>query len=431
VSIGVITGRQFECSFYTSGSGETLWPSFYYCKLFSVDFPKSYESQVRSFTGSTSEKSRATVVYFAGSSQIDFIPKQIPKEFPNLNGLIFDRCNLTVLKNDLFSAEFVVLEFLNLMSNQIMFIEPFAFKNLKNLKWLRLWGNKIQSLPFNLFQNNPKLIYLDFKVNEINSISPNLLKNLNQLKYVDFLSNRCVRREFGCETCSVSQSELYSGLSTCFENCLKDTDCATKSELVEGTTTDSPAQNNATANNPNQTLQSLQTNLTQEIAEISEKLKSTEEKLEAKMATLNQALQVQQENLASLNQSLGSEVTKAVSSVEKMEMKVEMLSLKFSEAKALLDLDRKDRELTQAKCANQIESLSLKYANEKLAMELKVGKLEQEINDLKKVSQDRENTLKQEFDETINEMISQRLVQFKNELMDRVSKNTEIGIIGR
>jgi hypothetical protein len=54
----------------------------------------------------------------------------------------------------------------------------------------------------------------------------------------------------------------------------------------------------------------------------------------------------QEENLTSFKQILASEITKAVSShVEKMEMKVEMLSLIFSEVKALLDLERKDGEL--------------------------------------------------------------------------------------
>jgi hypothetical protein len=41
-------------------------------------------------------------------------------------------------------------------------------------------------------------------------------------------------------------------------------------------------------------------------------------------------------------------------------------------------------------------------------------KLKQEINDLKKEAQDRENALKQEF----NEINSKRLADFKNELMD-------------
>jgi hypothetical protein len=108
-----------------------------------------------------------------------------------------------------------------------------------------------------------------------------------------------------------------------------------------------------------------------------------------------------------------------------MEMKVEMLSLKFSEGKALLDLERKDREFIQSKCANQIENLSLKYANEKLSSDFEIAKLKQEnekleqkINDLKKETQDRENALKQEFDKTINEIVSKRLVEFKNELMN-------------
>jgi hypothetical protein len=566
-SIGVITGRELEC-FYLSDE-TTLWPEFHYCSLSRVDLSESFQSQLHSFTGSTSQKSEATAVWFDYSSKIDFIPKEILKEFPNLNGLLFKFSNLPVVKNDLFPPEFVVLEYFGLGWSQIVSIEPFAFKNLKNLKWFQLAGNKIQSLPFNLFQNNPKLIYLEFDENQINSISPNLLKNLNKLKVVNFYRNQCVNKRFGCDWCSPI-SELDSGLSTCFQNCLKDPECATKSELVEGTTETEkerdpiqttpqvttneylPAQNKATANNPNPTLQSLQTNLTQELAKnISEKLKSTEEKLEAKTATLNQAFEVQQENLASLNQSvasevaaikktfadfrklvrksedtckaeteevkkiakqeadavrslvdfqleqfnrtigefeakseemaenfektkqnlidangktiqdfkeemaenttktllasdeqlekrvekivenlslkldrekedreskqeknlsslkqsLASEVTKAVSThVEKMEMKVEILSLKFSEAKSLLNLERKDRELIQSKCAN-----------DKLARDFEIAELKQEINDLKKESQDQENALKLEFDEIISQKLAEFEFKHKNE----------------
>ncbi len=287
VSIGIITGRQLQCSYGTDEA--PLWPEFHRCKLYQVNLSKSYETQVHLFSGSNSQKSQATVVHFYESPQIDFIPKEILKEFPNLNGLIFDSCNLLVLKNELFSEDFVVLEYLHLSLNQIAYIEPLAFQNLKNLKWLALLWNKIQSLPFNLFQKNPKLIYLNSADNQINSISPNLLKNLNQLKYVDFWFNQCVSRDFGCETCSISQSDLDSGLSECFQNCLKDPECVTKSELVERTTETekerdpiqttpqvttippfdfpaSPVQNTATANNPKPILQSLKTNLAQKLA---------------------------------------------------------------------------------------------------------------------------------------------------------------------
>ncbi len=279
-SIGVITGRELKCDFGTDE--DTLWPEFQYCKLFQVDLSESYESHSHSFTGSSSQKSE-TVVHFDRSPKVDFVPKQILKEFSNLNGLKFESCNLSVFKNDLFPADFVVLEFLYFFNSQIASIEPFAFQNLKNLKWLSLSYNKIQSLPFNLFQNNPKLIYLDFEGNQINSISPHLLKNLNQLEQVDFWSNRCVNEGFGCDWCSQSISDLDSDLSTCFRNCLEDPECATKSELVQGTiqttpqvtTTPKPkiedlpassSQNNARANNPNPTLQSLEPNLAQELA---------------------------------------------------------------------------------------------------------------------------------------------------------------------
>jgi Leucine-rich repeat (LRR) protein len=280
VSVGVITGRQLGCDYGTDWWD--MWPTYHYCKLSNVDLSKSFESQIHSFSGSSSQKSEATVVRLDNSPQIDFIPKQILEEFPNLNGLIITSSNFPVLKNDLFSEDFVVLEYLYLSYNKIASIESLAFQNLKNLKWLALNYNNIRSLPFNLFQKNPKLIYLDFRGNQIISISPNLLKNLNQLKKLDLEDSECVSRGFGCDTCSpISQSDLDSYLSECFQNCLKDPDCATKSKLVETTvqTTTPPskkedfsAQNNVTAANP--TLQSLQTNLTQELANISEKLKN-------------------------------------------------------------------------------------------------------------------------------------------------------------
>jgi Leucine-rich repeat (LRR) protein len=174
VSIGVITGRQLECK-YSFGSWY-LGPTFDHCYLSQVNLSKSFQSEVHSFTGSTAEKSKATVIWFERSSKIEFIPKEILKEFPTLNGFKFVHCNLPVLKNDFFSENFLVLEYIDFWQSQIASIEPFAFENLKNLKWLRLHGNNIQSLPFNLFQNNQKLFYLDFESNQINSISPNLFK---------------------------------------------------------------------------------------------------------------------------------------------------------------------------------------------------------------------------------------------------------------
>jgi hypothetical protein len=185
----------------------------------------------------------------------------------------------------------------------------------------------LQSLSSNIFRYNPNLIHLNFTENQINSVSPNLFKNLTQLKLVNFGGNQCVNKELGCETCSVSQPDLDSALSTCHENCQNDADCKSKSELV--TEDDIEELDQTTSSNINSIIQSLQTKLTQELANISENLKSTAEKLVEKSVAFNQEL-----------------------------------------------------EMIQSKCAD-----------DKLALENdEIAKLKQEIKDLKKESQDRENS---------------------------------------
>jgi Leucine-rich repeat (LRR) protein len=339
LSIGTITGRQLKCNYYNDDI--ILWPSFYKCKLSNVYLSKTYESEIHSFSGPSSEKSKTTVVQFQSSPEIDFLPKEIPKEFPNLIGLIFSSCNLPIIKNELFSAEFIGLEYLSLWSNQIDSIEPFAFQHLKNLKWLRLWENYIQSLPFNLFRNNPNLFYLDFRYNQINSISPNLLKKLNKLKYVDFLSNQCVDKEFGCATCShsVSQSELHSGLSSCFQNCLNNPDCAIKSGRIERLSIEKVRANlDLIISYGNMDslieggytvliLQSLQTNLAQELANISENLslKYANEKLvlEHKVEKLEQEIKDLKKESRDRENALKQELNEIISKrLEEFELKL-------------------------------------------------------------------------------------------------------------
>ncbi len=173
------------------------------------------------------------MVHFWDSLTIDFIPREILKEFPNLNGLVFHNCNLPVIKNDLFPKDFKVVELLAFGKSQIVSIEPLAFQHLNNLKWLRVWNNHIQSLPVNLFQSNPNLIYLGFYFNKINSVNPDFFKNLKQLKFVDFEGNPCVDKKIGCKACSVAQTDLESEFSVCFANCLDDPDCVSKSGRTE------------------------------------------------------------------------------------------------------------------------------------------------------------------------------------------------------
>jgi Leucine-rich repeat (LRR) protein len=100
------------------------------------------------------------------------------------------------------------------------------------LKWISFGGNQIQTLPHQLFKNNPELIVVWLDRNKINSITPDIFKGLNKLQYVTLqFNNQCSQKVFGCESgsCSVNQTELNSGLSTCYANCLNDNQCAAKS----------------------------------------------------------------------------------------------------------------------------------------------------------------------------------------------------------
>jgi hypothetical protein len=118
MSIGTTAGRQLKCDYVTEFW--EYWQTFQLCKLYQVDFSESFQSEIHSFTGSTSEKSETSMFYFQRSPKIDFLPREIPKEFPNLKGLDFGHSELPVIKNDLFPEDFRVLEILYFGECQIV-----------------------------------------------------------------------------------------------------------------------------------------------------------------------------------------------------------------------------------------------------------------------------------------------------------------------
>jgi Leucine-rich repeat (LRR) protein len=213
-----------------------MWPTYNQCKLNSVDLSENLKTVDHTFTGTPAQKSAATVVWFDRPSNIVFLPKQILNNFPQLDGLEISYCDtLTVVKNDLFAKDFRPIQILVLHFNKISTIEADAFEHLTQLKWISLGGNQIQTLPHQLFKNNPDLFVVWLDKNKINSITPDFFKGLNKLKHVTLqFNNQCSQKVFGCSTgsCSVTQSELDSGLSTCYANCLNDNQCAPKSEKL-------------------------------------------------------------------------------------------------------------------------------------------------------------------------------------------------------
>lgn len=211
-----ILGRELTTYYSVETGGFILWRSFYYCRLKSVDLSAVHTSESYSFSGTSSEKSQTTAIFFTlGSSGIDFIPKEAVRDFPNLNGLAFAEYNSPKLKNNVFTENFKKIEYLHLLENQIKTIESDAFEHLPKLKWINLAENLIKSLPFQIFRHNPEMVYINFSNNQIVKIHHNFFSGLNKLKLVDVTDNDCVDEEFGCETCLVSVTDLKTGLSNC------------------------------------------------------------------------------------------------------------------------------------------------------------------------------------------------------------------------
>ncbi len=218
-SIGVY-GQVLLCRYGTHTM--PLWPAHNYCALTSIDLSEKYKNSHFLFTGTPEQKS-ATNVFFNRPSKVDFLPKEVLNDFPQFNSLSINYCDtLTIIKNDLFTKDFSAIQYLHLSFNKIESIEANAFQHLRKLKWISLGNNQMQSLPHQIFRNNPEIIIMWLGSNKINSITPDFFKNLNKLQFVSLLKNQCIENYFGCSTgsCSVTQSELDSSLSTCYSNFL-------------------------------------------------------------------------------------------------------------------------------------------------------------------------------------------------------------------
>jgi hypothetical protein len=217
------SGRELQCTYTTWST--TLSPSSRWCYTDSIDYSSKFEKEKHSFSGSATEKYELKNFQISRSSQVDFIPLDILTEFPNLNGLSISSSKLPTVKSGLFKIELQKIEYLFLYSNQIVSIEANAFEYLSKLKWIRLESNKLESLSYKLFKNNPDLIYINLKQNKINSIHSNFFDGLQKLKLVQFDGNLCIQTDIGCETCSITPTDLNNKLENCFTNCAKDTTC--------------------------------------------------------------------------------------------------------------------------------------------------------------------------------------------------------------
>jgi hypothetical protein len=287
----VAFARQLQCKYQTANWN--YWPSYKECFLTSVDLSEVHKSGGHSFTGSSSEKSEVSTVTFYQSKVVDFVPAEVTREIPKLNALDFQNSNVPVVKTGLLGSEFKNLQFLNFWQSKVEAIEDGAFTELENLKVIYIALNPLKTLSFGLFRTNLKLEIVRFVSNKISMIHPALFNDLTHLKRVEFSSNVCVNRQVGCVTCTVSQSELKSGLSTCFANCQDDLECsnpAIKDEILKNTKTikseltSSIAQIDKKLTNSESISEANSKSQSTEIEKISQKNAQVEEKLQENLA---------------------------------------------------------------------------------------------------------------------------------------------------
>jgi hypothetical protein len=209
-------------------------------KIIYAIYDRYYKNVHHTFSGTPRQKSIIHIVNIDYSAHVDFIPKEIPDNFPQMFVLAVRFCKtLKTVRDDFFSSGFNVLKNLELTYNKIETIEANAFQHLTRLEVIYLTSNEIRSLPHQIFKNNLVLRHIELNINQIHSITPDFFKNLNKLKYVQLSRNQCIKKRFGCASgsidysvyakCFVSHSNMNWDLKPCYNNCLTDVECASKS----------------------------------------------------------------------------------------------------------------------------------------------------------------------------------------------------------
>ncbi len=141
---------------YYADTYYTLWPSPKCCFTSSVDYSAKFETEEHSISinifRSSVQKSEIKFFYIFASSQVDFIPLDILSEFPNLNGIIINRCDLPTVKSGLFKEKLQKFEFLYLAHDSLEAI--LGRRKLSKKTEIGDGSGMVPGVPNN-FQSNP------------------------------------------------------------------------------------------------------------------------------------------------------------------------------------------------------------------------------------------------------------------------------------
>jgi Leucine-rich repeat (LRR) protein len=176
----------------------------------SFKMPNNYSITSYRFSGTESQKEKATAVYFELSSKVDFVPFEIFDTFPRLDSIAFTKCEIPILENKLFAGQdFEQIKELRLNEDKIRFIENGTFVDLKKMTKIDLTNNKIRSINKETFAHNENLEEAILTGNEIKLIHPETFINKKYEVYVVMFGNKC----FAGEVFNVKED-----LKPCYDN---------------------------------------------------------------------------------------------------------------------------------------------------------------------------------------------------------------------
>lgn len=158
-------GVVFECDFITVEW--TMIDKAYAC---APTLKKSKNEHVLDLARGEHHKGKANVdVQFLYLQKINLqrLPREIEKIFPNLEGIELHNANVTSLV-------------------------PEDLKPFPNLLVFSSYFNRIESIDGDLFKNNPKLKWVIFHANQLKHVGHDLFANLVDLEFVNFETNPCI-----------------------------------------------------------------------------------------------------------------------------------------------------------------------------------------------------------------------------------------------
>lgn len=167
IIFGAVNSIELNCNF-----GIIRWGSYtgdqYACNVLN-DLSVPRGGKVTSITGQhQAGKTNADVKGLQITRKnLNFIPRDIDKFFPNIIALTFVAANLTEIHEE-------------------------DFKPFPNLRVLWVWMNKIEVLEENLFRYNPLLGEISFSQNKLRHISVNTFSILKPLTYLYLMENSCI-----------------------------------------------------------------------------------------------------------------------------------------------------------------------------------------------------------------------------------------------